>query len=121
MKTVLYLTILVGIFPACSSLQDQRSRTPSSVSMKQQSCSQAISVFTTKSQKIYSLKELSLKEINLTTVKSDVNFRELASVNGNEEIQEKTFYILALIKKQYPDESTDQIISRYSKMLKECS
>jgi len=120
MNTLSYLTILVSTLTSCSSLQSQRSRSPSSLSGAEQSCSQIVSTFISKADKSFTLKELKNLDINLKSIKSNSNFRDLASLNGNKEIQEKTYYILALIKKQNLDDSTDEIIKKYSLMLKEC-
>ncbi|OUR94180.1 hypothetical protein A9Q84_17920 [Halobacteriovorax marinus] len=77
--------------------------------------------FNSITSKSYSLGELKGLGIELSKVKRNENFRALASLNGNVEVQEKTYYILALIKKQNPDDTADEVIFKYSRMLKECS
>lgn len=121
MKTPLYLTFALTFLTACSTTQVSRNRTPSSVPMEQRSCSELISNFTGVSQKNYSISALENLKIDIQSIKDNSTYKALAHLNGNEEVREKTYYILALLRKHYPNELEDKIIKRYRDMLKDCS
>ena len=67
--------------------------------------------------------EMALKDlpaINLTEVKANAKFKKIAELNPNLENREKSYYIMAYLKKDMPGASDDQLLKKYRELFRSC-
>ena len=66
------------------------------------------------------LKLSELPFLDLTEVKAQKKFKKLAELNTGAEDQEKSYYILAHLKKNAPELDESQILKKYRELFRSC-
>lgn len=62
----------------------------------------------------------SIVDLDLTDFKKNPSFQALADMNGLEENREKSYQILALLKKRYPEANDNVLVRHYKSAFRKC-